>query len=217
VDGNESRVLDAPTLIRVGPLHDCDPMVVVTVPQETTLQLLRLARDGDTRALDALFARYRARLQRWASGRLPRWARDVTDTQDLVQETLFQTFRKLESFEPRSEGALQAYVRQALLNRIRDEIRRANRRPSSEPLDFDWQDGAASPLEKAIGHQRLEQYEAALMRLKASDREVLIARLELGFDYDELARMLGKPTAQAARKTAERAVLRLAIEMKRAV
>jgi DNA-directed RNA polymerase specialized sigma24 family protein len=63
----------------------------------------------------------------------------------------------------------------------------------------------------------VEQYEAAMVRLKASDREVLIARLELGFDYDELARMLGKPTAQAARKAAERALLRLAMEMKRGV
>ena len=61
-----------------------------------------------------------------ASGRLPRWARDTADTQDLVQETLFQTFKKIEKFEARGEGALFAYLRQAILNRIRDELRRAN-------------------------------------------------------------------------------------------
>ena len=46
---------------------------------------------------------------------------------------------------------------------------------------------------------------------------MLVGRLELGFDYDELAQMLGKPTAQAARKAAQRALLRLAAEMKRGI
>ena len=46
-----------------------------------------------------LIARYLPRLQRWATGRLPRWARDMADTQDLVQEALFQTFKRIERFE----------------------------------------------------------------------------------------------------------------------
>jgi hypothetical protein len=36
-----------------------------------------------------------------------------------------------------------------------------------------------------------------------------------GFSYDDLARLLGKPTADAARKTAQRALVRLAEEMQR--
>ena len=39
---------------------------------------------------------------------------------------------------------------------------------------------------------------------------------ELGCTYDELAEALGKPSAEAARKTATRALIRLAEEMKRA-
>jgi DNA-directed RNA polymerase specialized sigma24 family protein len=38
-------------------------------------------------------------------------------------------FQKLKTFESRGEGALAAYLRQALLNRLREEIRRAKRRP----------------------------------------------------------------------------------------
>jgi DNA-directed RNA polymerase specialized sigma24 family protein len=37
----------------------------------------------------------------------------------------------------------------------------------------------------------------------------------LGYSYDELALTLDKPTAEAARKMAQRALVRLAEEMKR--
>ena len=76
--------------------------------------------------MDRLLARHVVPLQRWASGRLPAWARAVTDTDDLVQDTLLQTFKHISDLEPRAAGALQAYLRQAVMNRIRDEIRRAS-------------------------------------------------------------------------------------------
>jgi RNA polymerase sigma factor (sigma-70 family) len=184
-------------------------------PAETSLDLLERARAGDASALDALVARHLPRLRRWASGRLPRWARDVADTQDLVQETLVQTFKRIERFEWRGEGALQAYLRQGVLNRIRDELRRAGRRPAAEQLDSQAPDGAASPLEQAIGQQAVERYEAALERLRAEDREAIIARIEMGFTHEELAQLLGKPSANAARMAVERALVRLAEEMGR--
>src|SRR6185295_20341572 len=89
------------------------------------LELLTRSRCGDPAALDLLLARYLPPLQRWASGRLPRWSRDLADTSDIVQEALVDTFRKIESFEHRGEGALRAYLRQAVMNRIRDELRKA--------------------------------------------------------------------------------------------
>ena len=181
---------------------------------DTTFRLLERLRAGDQAALDALYARYLAPLRRWASGRLPRYARDLGDTDDLVQETLIHTFRRIESFEPRREGALQAYLRQALMNRIRDELRRVGRR-GPHTTDSQLTDASPSPLEQAIGQQQTERYEDAMSRLRAEDREMIIARLEMGYSYEQLAEALGKPTADAARKAAQRAVLRLAEEMKR--
>jgi DNA-directed RNA polymerase specialized sigma24 family protein len=43
---------------------------------------------------------------------------------------------------------------------------------------------------------------------------VIIGRVEMEYSYAELADILGKPTADAARKAAQRALLRLAEEMK---
>lgn len=183
---------------------------------EATFRLLERARAGDAEALEVLFARCVPLLRRWARGRLPRWARDAADTQDLVQETVLQTFKRIESFEPRREGALQAYMRQAVMNRIRDELRRFERQPETAELDTETPYAGPSPLEEAIGREATDRYERALGRLKPEDREAIIARVEMGYDYDELAEALGKPTPDAARKAAQRALLRLAAEMRHA-
>jgi RNA polymerase sigma factor (sigma-70 family) len=180
---------------------------------DSSLTLLERAQAGDRAALDALVARYLPRLQRWASGRLPRWARDLADTQDLVQETLLQTFQRIEAFDSRGEGALQAYLRQAVVNRIRDELRRAKRRPSKNELDSQAEGSDRSPLEEAIGQQAIERYERALASLRREDRELVVARIELGYTYPEMAELLRKPTANAARMAAERAIIRLAKEL----
>jgi RNA polymerase sigma-70 factor (ECF subfamily) len=154
-------------------------------------------------------------LQRWAHGRLPAWARSGLETQDLAQEALFQAVRHLKSFEPRHEGAFQAYVRQALLNRIRDAIRRSRTRGQTDTLDTERPASGPSPLEEAIGQQALEQYEAAMERLRAEDREAIIARIELGLEYAEVAEALGKPSIPAAHMAVSRARVMLAKEMAR--
>jgi RNA polymerase sigma factor (sigma-70 family) len=184
-----------------------------SVDVESTSHLIERARAGDQEALERLFSRYLKPLQRWARGRLPQWARDLADTDDLVQDTLVQTFKKVDDFEPRHVGALQAYLRQAVLNRIRNELRRKGRQPHTTDLEGIEVDTAPSPLEQAIGREAVERYEGALQRLTAGEREAIIARVEMGYSYEELAEALGKPTPDAARKAARRALVRLAEEM----
>jgi RNA polymerase sigma-70 factor (ECF subfamily) len=180
---------------------------------ESTVHLIERARAGDQDAVDRLFARHARPLQRWASGRLPKWARDVCDTDDLVQETLLRTFKRIGTFEPRGAGALQAYLRQAILNRIREELRRKAARPDGTGLT-DLEAGShLSPLEQAIGAEALARYDRALARLRPEEREAIVGRIELGYTYEELAQALGKPTAEAARKAAQRALVRLVREM----
>lgn len=180
---------------------------------ESSFELIEKARGGDREALNRLCEKYLPNLERWASGRLPVWARDLMSTQDLVQETFVNTIKKLEHFEHRREGALQAYLRQALRNRIQDEIRRIKRRPISEHEPEEEADRDCSPVEKAIGREATARYEEALAKLDAEDREILIARLEMGMSYEEVALAQDKPTANAARMAVSRALLRLAKEM----
>ena len=185
-------------------------------PLDSTVELVERVRQGDRDALERLIARHVGPLRRCVSGRLPRWARDLADTDDLVQDTLLRTFTRIGDFDARGVGALQAYLRQAVLNRVRDELRRKARAPErvdGEGLQLEAQ---GSPLEDAIGREAFERYEAALARLRVEDREAIIGRVEMEYSYAELAEALGKPSPEAARKAAQRALLRLAEEMKRA-
>jgi RNA polymerase sigma-70 factor (ECF subfamily) len=179
----------------------------------STLELLERYKQGDHEAVNALVERSLPPLNRWARGRLPRWARDIAETQDLVQDAVFRALPKLKTFEARHPGALQAYLRRAITNHIRDEIRKVNTRPAAAELTENHPDGSPSPLEEAIGQEGRARYEAALDALRPADREAIVARLELQQSYEEVALTLGKPSADAARMAVTRAVKALATEM----
>jgi RNA polymerase sigma factor (sigma-70 family) len=177
--------------------------------------LLARARAGDVQALDALIARHLPGLRRWASGRVPAWARDAADTEDLVHDTLVDSLKHLDGFEHRRKGALQAYLRQAVLNRVRSQFRRAARRPAVMSISDDQLHDGPSPLEQAIGREMTDRYEAGLASLAAEDREMIIARVEMGYTNDELAAIFEKPSRDAARVAVARALVRLAEAMSR--
>jgi RNA polymerase sigma factor (sigma-70 family) len=175
-----------------------------------TRDLLRRAKDGDRSALEALTARYLPRLARWARGRLPVSARSLFDTSDLVQETLLKAIRGLDGIEVRGPGGFQAYVRQAVLNRIRDQIRWSKYRPGPEGVPEDLEDRNPTPLESAIGGDVLRRYEKALERLSADERQLLHLRIELDFSYWEIAAAMDRKSPDAARMAVKRALLKLA-------
>ena len=104
---------------------------------ESSARLLQQAKSGDESAVNELLRRYLPRLRRWARGRLSPAARDLVDTDDIVQDTMIATLRNLGQLDFEREGALQAYLRGALNNRLIDAFRRAQRRPPQEPADSD--------------------------------------------------------------------------------
>lgn len=163
-------------------------------------------------ALDQLLRRLRVSLRSWARGRLPRWARAGKDTEDLVQDVLVNTLTRLDGFEPRRRRALQAYLRSAIRNRIRDEIRNVHRRGLAAELDSDMP-ATVSVLDDAIERENLTRYRRGLSRLEPEDRELIVARLELGYSYEQVALATGRPTSDAARVAVRRALLKLAREM----
>ena len=85
---------------------------------------------------------------------------------------------KLDTFEPRHVGAMQAYLRQSVINRIRDEMRRFTRRPANVELHDDFASEEPSPLEHAIHEEAYARYRTALDSLKPRERELVIARVE---------------------------------------
>jgi RNA polymerase sigma factor (sigma-70 family) len=180
-----------------------------TLALHSTADLIALARSGDERAKTRLVERYWNPLRRWAHGRLPARARGLCDTDDLVQSALIQAFNHLDAFEPRREGALLAYLRKILLNRIRDEIRRSNSIPDHDGSTDSIPSRSPSPLENLIGKELLHRCENALETLTEQQREAFILRIELGFPYRTVAEALELSSPNAARMTVARALVRI--------
>ncbi len=183
--------------------------------RETTADLLRRASSGDKSAAERLLGRILPGLRRWASGRLPARARDLADTEDLVQDVALRSVGRWATFQGERTGALLSYLRQGVLNRIRDEIRRARRRPGHDGGEVDAiaAKPGDSPAAIAIGAEAVERYDRALERLAPEEREAIVARVELGLEYMDVAELLGKSGPDAARMAVARALVKLADAM----
>lgn len=183
---------------------------------DTTVELIVKAKKGDEIALGALIERALPALTRWAHGRLPGSARGRMDTSDLVQEAVMNAVRHIGAFEPRGVGAMQAYLRQSVMNRIRDEIRFVGRRGVSEELEDNVSSSDPSPLEQAITTETYERYREAVAALeRRRDRQLVIARFDLQWTSQEVADYFQFRTVAAARMATNRAVEKLAALLKR--
>jgi len=176
---------------------------------EPTIELVIRAQAGDPAAVEALLQRCLPRLKRWAHGRLPAVARGQLDTGDLVQDAALHVLGRIHIFKPKHVGAMHAYLRRAVINRICDEVRRVSRQPPPVELPQDYPSEGRSPLEVAIQAETYERYRAALTRLTPRDREMVVARIELQWSFVEIAQHFGPPSVNAARMAVMRALQRL--------
>ena len=178
-----------------------------------TVDLVQRAREGDETAWEVLMRRYRGPLQRFARSRLARQPHRLTDTDDVVQDVTINVFRRLHRIELRFPGALLAYLRRSVSNRVADEHRRAVRQGPTATLTDNLPDGHQSPLDLTIDRDKVRVYRTALLALCADDRLAIVMRLERGESYDVIAARLGKPTPNAARVAVARAMFKLAKQM----
>lgn len=179
-------------------------------PLESTVDLLLRARGGDQHAWDALIRRHLRPLRRIAHQRLPSTVRGMADTDDLVQDALVRALRHVHQRDFGHRGALLAYLRRAVINRVLDELRRSTRAPAILALTGDFAQRGPSPLDRIVGREQALRYRRAIARLKPRDRRVIALRMEAGLPYQDIAVRLGMSSADAARVAANRALWRLA-------
>ena len=180
------------------------------VPLDSTLTLVARARAGDRVALESIVDRYQPALMRFAHGRVPGPVRGLLESADIVQVAMLHTIARLDRIDPRRPGSLLAYLRCAVLNQIRDEIRRAHRRPQAVDLDEALPGFDPDPLEQVISEEERQRYDMALTQLPPEYQEAFLMRIEMDCGYREIAEALGKPSAEAARMIVRRAVLMMA-------
>jgi len=180
---------------------------------ENTIELVSRSRDGDAAAQNTLVARYLPLLARWAHGRLPASARDLSETSDLVQVALLRAFQNLASFDVQGPGAFFGYLRQIMSNLLRDELRRVGRRPAMAELDDNLAEPNVSPVENTITLETIGAYERALQNMAPDQRDLITMRVEMGLDLSEIAVLTQSPSPNAARMRVARALADLALQM----
>ena len=211
-----SSVADQDQFRDTAPLpHDAEGVESHLLSDEPTLELVIRAKTGDRLATEALLERCLPPLKRWAHGQLPMAARGSLDTNDLVQDAALNLVRRLDLFEPRHVGAMQGYLRQSVINRIRDEVRKIGRHAPPVELPDDHPSDRTSPLESAIQAEAYDRYRQALTHLQPKDRELIVARVEIQWSVAEIAQRFGMRTADAARMAVGRAVRKLTQQLAR--
>jgi DNA-directed RNA polymerase specialized sigma24 family protein len=71
----------------------------------------------------------------------------------------------------------------------------------------------ASPLESAIREEVYERYRAAVDKLRPRDREMVVARVEVQWSFQEIAHRFDLPSVDAARMAVTRSLKRLVAQV----
>ena len=162
--------------------------------------LVAAYRGGDERAAAELVRRHSVALGRF----LGSLGAEQEELEDLVQETLFRAFRRVDSW--RGGASFRTWLLTIGSNLLRDEVRK--RKGKLVPIDdrdiADDSDPHAD-LAAAEAHDRVKEGLAHLPKLQ---REVFLLRAQQGTDYEEIAAALGT-TPGAARVHYHHAVKRL--------
>ncbi|MEM1081191.1 MAG: sigma-70 family RNA polymerase sigma factor [Pseudomonadota bacterium] len=186
----------------------------MNAPLESTTELVQAYRSGDRSARERLFERCMPMLKRWAHGRLPSVGRGMADTDDLVQVSMLRAFNNLDRFDSKRPGALLAYLRTILLNSIRDELRRSQRKPVGSTLNQSQLiDPKAGVLDQILGQETMDQYEHALSQLTEKQRNAVILRLEFEMTYPEIAAELQVDSSDSVRMLVVRGMSELVRSM----
>lgn len=144
------------------------------------------AQRGDVSAFSELVSRFQDRIYRF----LVRLTRSQDDARDLTQETFLRAFQSLPRWTP--DARFTTWLFRIARNLAFDLLRRHKR------IEFVALEEHATIVDTAPGPddvlqtaQRLRLLEAALLRLPAEHREILLLREIEDMTYDDIADVLG--------------------------
>jgi RNA polymerase sigma-70 factor (ECF subfamily) len=155
-------------------------------------ELIAAIATGDEAAFGALYDQFARPL--YALGL--RWLQDVEDAEELVNDTLIRAWRQVDRFDP-ARGRAGAWLFGIARHVATDRLRSRGRRPGSAI------DGAPEP----VGHLDVDaladawEIAAALERLPAVQREVLLLAYRDDLSQSRIAEVLGVPLGTVKSRT----------------
>ena len=163
--------------------------------------LVAAYRDGDERAAAELVRRHAPALGRF----LYSAGADPAEVEDLIQETFFRAFRRLDGW--RGAASLRSWLFTIAGNLLRDEHRKRKRRHVVPIAEHELAGGSDPEAELAASETEI-RLRAGLAGLPRLQRAVFLMRVQGESGYDEIAAALGT-TPGAARVHYHHAAKRL--------
>ncbi|MCB9896696.1 MAG: sigma-70 family RNA polymerase sigma factor [Planctomycetes bacterium] len=159
----------------------------------STMHLVESARDGDRQALSSLYARHEGRLLAAIRARMSAEVRAHLLPEDVLQETLLESTRRLDAFVPDGPSSFYRWLVGIARNKLREAARagraqkRARERPLDEPPLASW----TSPSAHAVRAEKKAHLEDALAALPERQAEAVRLRWLEGLTTSEAAEQLG--------------------------
>ncbi len=193
---------------------------------EETIALVARAQHDDVEARELLFARYLPRVRRIAAVRLGRTSLQLFEVDDLVQESMVDALRGLQSFRLDSDGRFCNWLARIVENRIRKQLRfvAARKRGGGQVQRFADADDSVhdsalqgaepTPSMKLRGVEAEQRVEEALLDMPDRSRDLLVQRLFAEMSYDEIAAEMDLASPDSARALFSKALRELGQRMK---
>jgi RNA polymerase sigma-70 factor (ECF subfamily) len=158
---------------------------IIAVPDETELQWIALAQQGDRQAFGELVYHYREGV----INVVYRMCGDTNLAEDAAQEAFIRAWQHLPRYQPRS--SFRNWLYRIALNVALDVLRRER-----ETVDIEDIPLIAASLNPEVAIERSERAEyvrQAVLGLTPASRAALILREYEGLSYKEIAEMLDVP------------------------
>jgi len=140
---------------------------------------------GSPEALTQIYEKYVDTLLTLAMGLL----NDATEAEDVVQDVFVSFARSANGFTLR--GNLKAYLTTAVVNRVRDRIRRQRNRPTSREAAAPITSELRGPEEQLVFSEYSARLSMALDTLPEEQREAVVLRLKANMKFKDIARLQG--------------------------
>jgi RNA polymerase sigma-70 factor (ECF subfamily) len=151
------------------------------------------ARALDQAALSLLYSRYLPVVYRYVLGRIG----DEHLAEDVTSETFLAMVDAIERVRANDELAFVGWLLGIARNKVAEHYRRQLARPSTQSLGAIWHDQeakaeAGDPQNVVTARERWAEVATALQRLTEEQRTVVLFRCVLGYETDEVARMMNR-------------------------
>jgi len=140
---------------------------------------------GSPQALARIYEKYVDSLLTLAMGLL----NDASEAEDVVQDVFVGFARSANGFTLR--GNLKAYLTTAVVNRVRDRIRREKRRSTGRVEEPSAVAQSCGPDEQLVFTEDAGRLSEALTELPHEQRETIMLRLKGNMTFKEIAKIQG--------------------------